>query len=420
MTIMLSFDNAINILKELPYELVQLTSGYLNGIDMVNFINMTDIPININSINTTNEELIIFNLLENDNKLYKWCKILHNAADKTYYKIMYKAEHRYDLKLPTGADNKYIFKLKMGLFLNTGINYYYSSQYSKLNFDKISIIYKTFLNYPGEFSIWTLEKTIDILKDNNDYNNNNHYIKTARRIKQIGSFRQYHEKKDLKIVCAFPDINYERFINIMERGATFSSAFYFSKNIQKYSNELIDKFFQLKEELEFEYIYEKYIISNLKNDKKINCIRIFSDKGINIILLINDKLPLLDYLIKNNYFYKFSSITYQQMSILYDNNIDVFKEIFTKFTIKQQNNLRMKELMEDGGYEELLTSYLINNINCIYKYIQQPINNSVSVEQFFNAYIELTDTQFKIFIENITNGSNYYTAIADANQNVDY
>ncbi len=42
---MLSCNDPIDILKQLPYELVEHVAGYLSSIDMVNFINNTDVYI---------------------------------------------------------------------------------------------------------------------------------------------------------------------------------------------------------------------------------------------------------------------------------------------------------------------------------------------------------------------------------------
>ncbi len=415
---MLSFDNVINILNNLPNELVSLVFNYLNGIDMVNFINKTDIPININSLNVTNEELIIWDLLENDNKLYKWCKILYHANDTKYYKTMYKAEHQYDLKLPTGQENKYIFKLKMGLFVNAGTTYLNSSEYSKLDFDNINFIFNTLKNHPNEYSIHVLKNAIEINKYNNNYIN---YIKTADRIKEIRKYNKYTEVSTFKItVSMLPDSNYKRLIYLMDNNASFSAAFKLSKENNKYSDELIQKFIQLNQELG--NMFDDQIASNLKNDKFINYIRILKNSGFDVDLIssiLYMKRELLDYLFQNNLLYKLHGIVPYLLQNVYDSSKEVFKEIFTKFTIKQQNNLHMKQLMEDDGYNDLLEKYINQNINFMYNYIKYPYNN-MSIEQYFNAYTELSETQFKFLVEQIKNGSNYEEALGNSYQIVDY
>ena len=414
---MLSFDNAINILKELPYELVEHTVGYLSSIDMVNFINKTDVPININLINSSKEELIIFNLLEDDNKLFKWCKILYNADCSKYYKTKYKEERICNLKLPTGADNKYIFKLKMGLFLNISNDYRDSYKYSKLDFDKISIIYKTFKDYPNEFEIWYLLDIIKVLKNKYDYDI---YIKIAKRIKQIRSMGRYCENSDFKTLNALSAENYQRIINIITGGATFQTALLLSKNINKYSDELIEKFIQLKKELCYD---DNIILSFLKNDKMINHLKLFKKKGFSRLIinyLLRLELPIIDYLVNNNYFDKLKNTTFEELNNLNVKNNDLIKQFFNKFTIKQQNNLRMKQLMEHEDYDKLLISYIeanINNVyNCLCNQYTNKTNYSISVEQYFNAYTELTEIQFKTFLEKIAIGTNYDTALAEAYQ----
>ncbi len=425
---MQSIENAISILNNLPQELLSLVFNYLKGLDMVNFIDKTDIPINIESLNITNEELIIWELLENENKLFKWCKILYDASDNKYYKTMYKTEHRYDLKLPTGKENKYIFKLKMGLFVNASLNYINSSEYSKLDFDSIGFIFNTLKNHTNKYSIYVLKEAIEINKNNNDYIN---YIKTANRIKEIRSLiKCFTNKADFKIVVSIlPDSNYKRLIYLMENGSSLSSAYYLTKN-NKYSDELIQKFLQLKQELEYDNKMDDIISSNLKNDKFINYLRIFKNKNFSFDLirtLLAMKREIIDYLFQNNIIYKFNLNNLHKfiwpihfsLENIYDKSKELFKEIFNKFTIKQQNNLHMKQLMEDNGYNDLLEKYVSENIRFVNNYIKNPYN-TISEEQYFNAYIELTEEQFKYFKEQINNGSNYEEALANAYQIVYY
>ena len=390
-------------------------------IDMVNFINTTDIHINIKLINISDEELIIFNLLEEDNKLYKWCKILYKAGYIKYYKNKHKKKINSELKLPTGADNKYIFNLKRYLLLNANEGSFHSSQFAKLDFDIISIIYNTIKNYPKQFEVWWLIDIIKNLKDDYDYDT---YIKTAKRLAQIRSMKQYCEKKDYKILGTLPDKNYQRIIHIINEGSDFKSALRLSKNFETYPDELIEKFIQLKQELGY---WESIILSNLKNDKMINHLKLFKNIGFSDVCvnnLLELKLPMINYLVKNNYLDKFKEFTFRQMKDLYQRNNDIIKQIFIKFTIKQQNNLRIKQLMEDGDYDKLLISYIEGNINNVYEFFYlQYINGtyySVSVEQYFNAYTELTETQFKTFFKKITTGANYDTALAEASQITEY
>ncbi len=79
----------------------------------------------------------------------------------------------------------------------------------------------------------------------------------------------------------------------------------------------------------------------------------------------------------------------------------------------------MKQLMEDEGCNELQEKYISDNINFIINHINYP-NNALSAEQFFNAYIELTEIQFKSFSVRINNGSDYEEALTNAYQTVEY
>jgi hypothetical protein len=54
---------------------------------------------------------------------------------------MYNKKHFYKITLPSNEKEKYITKLKMGLYLCAGENYYNSLNYSKLTFDKIHFIF---------------------------------------------------------------------------------------------------------------------------------------------------------------------------------------------------------------------------------------------------------------------------------------
>jgi len=307
----------------------------------------------------------------------------------------------------------------MGLFLNIGKDYRDSSQYSKLDFDKISIIYKTFKDYPNEFEMWYLLYIIKILKDDYNYDT---YIKTAKRLATIRSMGKYCLKSDFKTLSALPDENYQRIIHIINGGLSFQLALRFSKNIKKYSDELIEKFIQLKQELGYD---DNIIIANLKNDKMINNLKLFKNKGflrVSINYLVDLGLPMIDYIVNNNYLNKLKNNTFVELYYLNVRNNDLIKQLFNKFTIKQQNNLRIKQLMGHEDYDKLLISYIevnINNVyNCLYK--QYTNNYSISVEQYFNAYTELTEIQFKTFMEKIAIGTNYDTALAEAYQIIEY
>jgi F0F1-type ATP synthase delta subunit len=77
---------------------------------------------------------------------------------------------------------------------------------------------------------------------------------------------------------------------------------------------------------------------------------------INMMLINNN---LLDYLITNNKFYDFEYNIWKKIEYLYSAYNDVFLEIFDKFTIKQQQQIRVKELMEDDSLHETIKYFQI-------------------------------------------------------------
>jgi hypothetical protein len=92
---MLSFNDAVNILDKIPPELVSITFNYLNGLDMVNFINGNKDDY-ISSLNINSDELNVWNLMnDTENKLFEWCNILFRAnITNGYYKTTYEEYRR--------------------------------------------------------------------------------------------------------------------------------------------------------------------------------------------------------------------------------------------------------------------------------------------------------------------------------------
>ena len=68
-TIMSSSTNAVNIFDRIPPELVSITFNYLNGLDIIHFINRKKEEY-VSSLNITEDELNVWNLMNNsDNKI---------------------------------------------------------------------------------------------------------------------------------------------------------------------------------------------------------------------------------------------------------------------------------------------------------------------------------------------------------------
>jgi hypothetical protein len=423
---MLSFNDAVNILNKMPPELVSIIFNYLDGIDMVNFINDNK-DAYINELNITKDELNVWNSMNySENKLFEWCKILFRAnVNCWYYKMQFdnrqiKSYYNSPFSLPTNKEKKYNRKLYIGLFLNAGLNIERSYYYSNLSVNKITIIFKIMKDMPDQFTIPTLFVAINF---NKELEPNENYINYAIKIKQIRSSckENYINPEHLKkTVVNFPDAAYERLISLLDYNLSFETALILSTPSRKFTDALIDKFKELKEELQ---IKDDLLIRNLRNNKIINNIRILKNKNISLNCiehLINDinKL-LLEDLIKNNYIYEFDYHTWNKINHIYNNNNEIYPDIFIKFTLKQQNNLRMKQLMEDEGYNDLLEKCINENINFMYGIIYTT-NNTILVEQYFYAYTELSERQFKYFMAKMSNGANYEETLANSYQIIDY
>ncbi len=423
---MLSFDDAINILNNLPQELVSVAFNYMNGIDMVNFINNDNICIQIKSLNVTNDELNVWNLMKNsDNKLFEWCKILYYAnIYNFYYKNKYEhTEIGYKpiFSLPSNKEYRYIQKLYIGLFLNAGEELHKAYYYSNYNTNKINFMFNTMNTYPNQFNFNILSSALNIYK----YDTNESYLKYAIKIKEIyNSTQSYINSLYLsKIIQHFSDEKSQLLISLLLSNISFETAYHLANPTRKFTDVLINKFKELKQELN---IKDELLLSHIRNNKAINQIRLFKSKNISsngIENLLNLNKDLLDYIIKNNIIYDFDYDTWSKLNFMFYNINDVFQEIFTKFTIKQQNNIRMKELMEHST-KELLDAYIKENVNKILDYYNKRIhaNNHrlITTEQYFKVYIELTDFQMNTFNRFINLNFNFEQALLNTYQVVEY
>jgi hypothetical protein len=433
---MLSINHVINILSDLPQELVSLIFNYLSGIDMVNFINKNELHIPLNELNIKDDELNVWNLMKNsDNKLFEWCKILHHAnISSSYYKLKYEEKFKNEnlfmnwktkFAFSSNKEHKYSRKLYIGLFLKGGLDIKNAYHYSDLPIDKINMIFNIMKKHPDLFKIEIVCGAMNITKEIETIDT---YINFSIRINKI-----YHLLKDdyltnkfiRKAVISFPYEYYQRFISLLEINVELEAAFNLSNSTRKFTDELINKFKQLKEELN---VCDDLLVSNLRNNNVIEKIRFLRSKNItssrNIDYLLNylDK-DFLNYMIKNNKMYNFNITSWSRLESIYKNNNDLFQEIFTKFTIKQQNNLRIKKLMEDEGYDELFVKYIDENLEKIY--IPSSIDSilctpSITRTQFFQVYTELTEFQMKTFIGFLKMNLTFDEALNNTYQVVEY
>ncbi len=422
---MLSFDGAVNILNNIPFELVSVTFNYLNGIDMIHFINNDLINYSlIKSLNISEDEVNVWKLMKNSNKkVFEWCKILYYAdINNNTYKIKYEEfvvpYYKTVFSLPSNKEKRYNKKLYIGLFMSNGLDICKAFYYSNLDTKHINFIVDTMNKYPNDFTYTILNDAIKANKDGTDEN----IIKCAFKIKEIyGSTNSYINHDHLSIaITRFSDENHRRLISLLKLNVDFSAAYNLSNPKRKFTEALVNKFKELREELD---INDDFIVTHLRNNKSIEKIRLFKSKNISsngIINLMNIDKQILENLIANNNIYDFSSqIWYIITTFYYDNN-QIYQEIFTKFTIKQQNNLRMKQLLEDGGYNELLVNYIKENIDKIYMFKKYTINTNITLEQYFNSYFELTDFQMNTLLGFWILNFTYEEALANTYQTIDY
>jgi len=408
---MLSVADAVNILNKLPPELVLTTFRNLNGLDMVHFINHNK-EAYLDSLNITKEELNVWNLMkESNNKLFKWCKMLAMAdLNKKIYRI-------------ANADEEHIYNqhLYYELFINIGLGIELAHKYCYLPINKINIMFEIMKEMPGRFDIKTLYLAVSINKELEPKEN---YIKYAIKIDKICNFSQndyINHEHFKKVIFHFPDSAYDRLNSLREFNITFETAFILSNPTRNFPDDLVEKFKQLNEEFQ---IRDDILVRYLRDNKIINHIRTLKNKNISSncihsILCSTDKKSLEE-LIKNNHIYELEHPTWLKIRELYNNHHAIYKEIFTKFTLHQQNNLRMKELLEDGGYNELLVRYIKENVDKIDSFCSTQNNFSINPTQYFQIYTELTDFQMSIFLIYIKKNLTFERALTLTYQVIEY
>jgi hypothetical protein len=91
----------------------------------------------------------------------------------------------------------------------------------------------------------------------------------------------------------------------------------------------------------------------------------------------------------------------------------------------------MKELMEDGGYNELLLNCIKENVDKVYIYSSYstwpPLpgtpfnyNSVITTVQYFQVYIELTEFQLNTFLTFIKQKMPFEQALSETYQVVEY
>ncbi len=427
---MLSYDDAINILKNLPLELVSHTFKYMQGIDMVhfrtdNFISGNDENYLIKSLDLIPDELNVWNYMKNsENKISNWCKILYYAdINNMYYKKEYDKPNMQFLgavfALPSNKEKRYIKKLYIGLYLNAGLDIYKAYQYLDIDIDKMCIMFDI-LKKNTHFNVEILYRAFKI---NKHIESNENYINYATKIKEIydltiPSNNYIHYDYLYNIINKFPLKAYQRFISLLQLNFRFTASYNLSNPTRNFSDDLIDKFKKLKAELD---VNDDLLVSYIRNNNAIKNIRLFKSKNISSIgieNLLNLDKDFLDYIMKNNLIYDLDHNSWAKLKCIYINSNDLIKELFVKFTIKQQNNLRIKELSGDNS-NDLLICYIKANIDFLYKFIYNYPNTHIKLYQFFQVYTELSSFQYNNFKEYIRY-NNFEQALLLTYQVVEY
>jgi hypothetical protein len=430
---MLSFNGIVNIINNLPQELVLLVFNYLNGIDMVNFINNNKEDY-IYTLNINKDELNIWNFMKNSkNKLFEWCKILYYAdIYNNYYKSKYEETARVYKNVFTLQSNKkkrYSRKLYIGLFMNEGLHLDKAYIYSDLHVDKISMMFNIMIKMPNQFNIEILYDAININKDLNSFED---YVNYAIKIKEIRNLSsQFILSIHLNnVISNFPDKYYQRFISLLSSNVAIRFAYKLSNPSRNFTDELINKFFELKNEFNNSdnfNIMEELLVRYLRNNKAIKIIRQLASKNISyngIYNILNLDKDFLDFIIKNDYTFDFDGSTWYRAEYIFNNHNIIIQDIFNKFTIKQQNTLRINELRGEDTYE-LIKNFIKENINKVYMNTNMSINlnpNLITITplQYFQVYTELTDFQIKIFEGFIKKNLNFEQALNNTYQILEY
>jgi hypothetical protein len=294
-----------------------------------------------------------------------------------------------------------------------------------LKINQINFIFDAMNKYPNELNIDMLFIASRAIKDGNTYEDS---IKAAFRIKEIFYYNtnniydvqfSYDTSYLFNASSKFPDEYFQRFITLLKSNVEFSTAYDLSNPSRNFTNVLVDKFMKLKAELNID---DKILLRHLRNNKNIDKIRLFKSKNISsngIINLLNIDKEILDNLIENNNIYDFDERTWSKIELFWRNNNEIYKDIFTKFTIKQQNNLRIKQLMEDGGYDELKVNYIKENIIIIYNFPYVKTIQNITLQQFVNSYFELTQFQMNTLFGFLGMNFTYEEALSNTYQTIE-
>ncbi len=98
---------------------------------------------------------------------------------------------------------------------------------------------------------------------------------------------------------------------------------------------------------------------------------------------------------ENNLIYNYNHQVWHSIFTLYNWYGDSIIDMFTKYTIKQQNQIRMKQLLGESQPNEIHYKYIEYNIHALYNY-NRTIQN---IYHLMHAYYELTEYQFNTYFQ---------------------
>ncbi len=431
----------IDTLCELPVHLIKevisklKTNDFYHFINNENFIQIFEEYNLIDTLDLIDEEKMIWNLL-GDNKFYNWVKIIYNANDKNYYYKQYKAITNITLHLTGTPEQKYITKLKMGLLL-LDCNIYHSYLISKSSFNNINSLYKTIKDSHYKYNLTLLYYAL--IKDNNISRNcrygdmviyNNNFLEIASKMNKILNHYQFNKfyEKIAEIACRN---NFERVLLLLNNNVSFNALIELSMPYKYITDAYIDNYLKVRNELQLTggseenslYIdADAYLAYNIRNKENMTNLINYTGLGIHDMTCIysinhiqKNHRNLYYYMKINNLIYSYTVETWSNIRSLYNWHGEIIFEMFNKYTLKQQNQIRIKELMEQKAPNEIFYNYIEHNINTVYNYNNTYQNQNI--QELLKAYYELTEEQFNTYKTYINMNFTHEQALMNAELN---
>ncbi len=394
----------IDTLCQLPINIICEVARKFKKEDLYHFINNDEFKRMfeeyniINSLDIIETEKQIWNNL-NENKFYNWVKIIYYANKPNYYHEYFKKELNKQLQFNGSNEEKYNKKLMLGFLIILGCDYSEAYDYCKLDFNIIFNFTKIIKENPMELNFKLLYFAYK--------QNNNDYLTVALKMKRIMDYN-LHQNIYINIIAKIADKNnFERIIFLLEKNVLLEAAAILSENHKYITDAYINKYLTLRDELklvgeQFGYCYlcaDAYIAVNLRNKDVLEQLKYYVSIGIHdmVIIYYMKSLPkeIFEYMKTNNIIYNYKYATLKNLySFAFKYEGELTYELLSKYTIKQQNQIRIKEFNGELD-KETRCQYIEYNINTIseYRYYCNDIPG------FLKAYYELNDSQLQKYFQ---------------------